>query len=245
MTTAEIAQDGTIVAEALVAPGRGLARAAARRRLLAPLLVATAASLAYAAVAAPRVDVSAPVMRRLDEEARRAPDQPEPTAHQREEAVATARKVAAVAGWASGAAGPTLAALAAAVFLWLGFRVAGTSPAFRPTLAVVAHALLPIWLARLLAIPALVRHAPVPAEDLGRLLPSSLGALLPAGAPPAAAAAAGAVDLFALWALALVALGMARVSGASRARAFAVTAVLWAAYVVILKVAPAAMAARA
>jgi hypothetical protein len=244
MTTAEIAEDGSVLAQALVAPGRGLPRAAERRRVVVALLVGTAATLAFAAVAVPRTDVSATVVRRLDDQARKAPDAAEPTAHEREEAIATAGKVAAVGAWSGAALGPTLSALAAAVLLWLGFRVAGTAPGFRPTLAVVAHALLPVWLSRLLAIPALVRSAPVAAEDLGRLLPSSLAALLPAHAPPQLAAAAGAVDLFALWALALVVTGMARASGASRARAAAVTLALWAGYVAVLKVAPAAMAAR-
>ena len=51
------------------------------------------------------------------------------------------------------------------------------------------------------------------------------------------------LDLFALWALVLLALGMARVAGSSRLRAGLVVAVLWSAQVAFLKLAPAAMAA--
>jgi hypothetical protein len=236
MQPAELAQDGSVVFDSIVSPARGLRRAAERRRAVAALLVATAASLAFASFAAPRLEPSPAAL----SPGEAGPDAQEPTPYQREEALATARKVAVVGLWARGALAPALHAAVAALFLWLGFRVAGAAPALRPTLAVVAHGMLPVWLGQLLAIPALVLRAPVTPEELGRLLPSSLAALLPPGVAPPQLALAGAFDLFALWAVALVSLGMARVSGASRVRSAAVTVALWLAYVVVLKVAPAA-----
>lgn len=236
MTLPEFADDGAVLAQILVSPRRGLARAAERRRALAAILVATLAALAFAAVAAPRVDVTAAVARQLDS----GPQAAEMTPHQRDEAIATAQKISTVGQWVAAVVMPSLQAVVAAVFLWLGFRVVGAPAGFRPTLAVSAHALLPVWLGRLLAIPALVRHAPVPVGDLPRLVPSSLAAFLPASAPPPLAAAAGALDLFSLWALALAIAGMARVSGATRVRAAAVTIVLWVSYVCLFQIVPAA-----
>lgn len=236
MPSSEFAQDASVILETLVAPGRGLARALDRRRSLVALALATALSLGFAAVAAPRIDAGAAVAARLEG----SPEGQELTPHQREEAIATARKVTAVGVWAGSALSPAVLAVLGAAFLFVGFRVAGAAPPFRPTLSVVAHGMLPVWIGQFLAVPALLLRGSVRVEDLPRLLPSSPAALLPAGAPPAALAALGALDLFHLWALVLVVAGMARVAGATRRRAAAVTVVLWLAYVALFKVAPAA-----
>ena len=229
MPTPELTRDGSVVLETFVAPDRALARAGDRRRSAAALALATAASLAFAAVAAPRLDVRLAVASRLD----RDPGAAELTPHQREEAVVQARKIAVVGTWAGGALAPVSWALAAALLLWMGFRVAGAAPGFRPTLAVAAHALLPVWLADLLALPALLARGTVTPEELGRLVPSSAAALLPARVPPQLAAAASALDVFLLWALALAVAGMARVAGTSRARSAAVVLALFAAFVAL------------
>lgn len=236
MPSPEIALDGSVILETLLAPARGLARAVERRRSLAALVVATALALGFAAVAAQRIDVRPDVVSRLD----RSPKGAEMTPHQREEAVATATKVAVVGVWTRAALSPSLLALLAAAFLWVGFRVAGTSPAFRPTLSLVAHGMLPVWVGQLLAVPAILARGTVGAGELSRLLPSSPTFFLAPGAPPAAVGALGALDLFHLWALVLVAGGMARLSGATRRRAAAVTVLLWLAYVALFKVVPAA-----
>ena len=104
-------------------------------------------------------------------------------------------------------------------------------------------AMLPGWLARVLAVPAAAIRAPVPAADVPRLLPDSLAALLPAGASPALAALLHACSLWNGWAVVLVALGMARVSGASRTRALATTAPLFLLYAALAHVVPAGLAA--
>lgn len=239
MTSSEIAIDGAVIARTLASPSVGLASAVDRRRSLTALALGTAAALAFAAAAVPRIDHERAAARALD----RGPKAAEMTPHDREEALATARKLGQISGWAGAATGPALTALGAAVALFLAFRVAGTRPAFRETFAVAAHGLLPLWLAKLLAIPAALARAPIPAEEADRLLPSSLAALLPAGASPALGGALGAVDLFALWAAALVAAGMARATGASRRRAFAVVAVLYLAWIAVARVALPSLAA--
>jgi hypothetical protein len=235
MTTTELLQDGAVVARAIAVPRRGISEAADRRRVLTALGIASAASLVLAAVALPRLDYET-AARALP----RGPDAQEQTQFQREEAVATARKLGLISGWAGAALAPTLLAAGAAAFLFAGFRVAGARADFKETFAIAAHGMLPVWLAGVLAIPAVLSRAPILPDELPRLLPSSLAAFLPRAAPPLAAALSG-VDLFALWAVALVATGMARASGASRARAFTVTLVLYAAYVALLKVVPAAL----
>jgi hypothetical protein len=239
MTASELGRDGSVLLSTLARPARGVTDAADRRRSLAALLAATLAALAFAWVAVPRTDFETAASAALD----RGPKAAEMTPHEREEALATARKLGTVGLYAGAALGPTLAALGAAAVLWLAFRVAGGRPGFAPTLAVAAHGLLPLAIASLLAIPAVLVRAPVPAAELEALLPSSLAALLPAGRPGPLAAAAAGIDLFALWAAFLVALGMARAAGTTRVRAFAVVGVLWLSQLALLKVVPAAAAA--
>jgi hypothetical protein len=238
MTASDLASDGTVIARTLSSPVFGLASAVERRRSLTALAAATLAALVFAAVAMPRVDHERAAARELD----RRPKAAEMTPHDREEALATARKVGQIGGWTGAATGPVLSALGAAAALFLAFRVAGTRPAARETFAVAAHGLLPLWLAKLLAVPAVLARAPVPAEELDRLLPSSAAALLPAGAPAALARALSGLDLFALWAAALVAAGMARASGASRRRAAVVVGLLYVSWVAVVRVALPALA---
>jgi hypothetical protein len=206
-------------------PARSLALAAEQRRVIAPLLLAAAASLAFSAVFVPRVDWDRAAERKIEGQGGQM------TPHEREEAVAQVRKLGAVASYGGAAIGPALQAVVVAFFLWLAFRVAGTSPGFLPALAVAAWGLLPIALGRLLAIPAVARAEGLLPDGVLRLLPWNGAYWVPPGVPPSAAAAASSLDLFGLWSLALVALGMAAVAGASRRRAAAVVVVLWLAVV--------------
>jgi hypothetical protein len=243
MSPTDLREDGAVAAAVLTAPGRGLDLVVARRRSLVAVLVATAASLLFAAVAAPRLDFARAAERKLD--LAPAAAQAEMTPFQREEAIEQARKVGTIAVYAGSAFAPALSVLLAAFFVWLGFKVAGTRPPLKATFAVTAHALLPVMLAPLLMLPALVLKAPVDPEALGVLLPSSLAAFLPEQASPVARAAAAAFDLFSFWSLGLLAAGMARLSGASLRRAATVVGLLWLAQVAFLRVAPAAAMAAA
>lgn len=239
MTASELAIDGTVIARTLAAPSRGLATAVERRRGLSAVVLGTFAALAFALVAVPRTDFERAAARDLE----RAPKAAEMTPHDREEAIATGARIGQVGAWAGAATQPALWSLGAALALFAAFRVAGTRPSLRDAYAVAAHGLLPLWLARLLAVPAAIARAPLRSEELDRLLPASLAALLPPGAAPALAGALGAVDLFALWAAALVATGMAHASGASRRRSAVVVAVLYLAWTAVFRVALPALAA--
>jgi len=236
MTASDLASDGSVIASTFTAPVAGLASAVERRRSLTALALAMLAALAFAIAAVPRIDYERQAGSLLDKD----PKSAELTPHARGEALATARKIGEISGYAAALLSPALLALGAALSLWLAFRVAGTRPAFKETFAVAAHGMLPVWLARALAIPAALARAPLRVDEVDRLLPSSAAALLPQGAPPALAAALGGLDLFALWAVALVATGMARASGASPRRSAVVTVVLYVAWVAVAKVAPAA-----
>jgi hypothetical protein len=231
MTATDLAQDGSVIWTTLAEPGRGLAQAVSRRRATTALLVATLATLVSTAVIVPQLDIEKAAAQKLG---------PEMTQHEREEALVTARKLETVKQWAGAATAPTALAFLAACFLYLGFWVGGARPGFVETFTVTAHGMLPAWLKHLLFVPAALAQGPVAPADVAKLLPSSLAAFLPASLPPAALAAAGALDLFTLWALYLTGSGMARAAGTSRRRAFVITVVLFVAYVALFKIVPAA-----
>jgi hypothetical protein len=237
----DLREDGAVAAAVLTAPRRGLDLVVTRRRSLVAILVATAVSILFAAVAVPRLDFEKAASKRLETGKEAA----EMTPFQREEAIQQARKVGAIAVYAGSVFSPALSVLVAALFLWLGFKVAGTAPPFKGTLAVTAHGLLPVLLLPLLLLPAVVVKAPIDPQALNRLLPSNPGAFLSDQASPVLLALASSLDLFSFWSLALVTTGMALLTGASTRRAATVVGLLWLAQVALLRIAPAAaMAAR-
>lgn len=224
-----------LVSGALVEPQRALPAAVERRSALVPILVATVAGLALAAVVATHADFEGAVLQRLSSDPKA--DQISP--HDLSEKVEQGRKLTVAAGYAVGAGGPVATAALAALGLALTFRLAGARPSLRASFSAASWALLPGALRALLTIPAVIRLAPVRPDDVPRLLPSSLAVLLPAGATAGGplALAASALDLFALWAVLLAGLGMAEAAQVSRRRAIALTLVLFVASAAVFRVA--------
>jgi hypothetical protein len=229
----ELTQDGMVITSALAQPSRGLARALARRRTLSVVALSTFLALLATGLTLPTIDAEAVASETL---------RPDMTPHEREQAIATATRLHEVASWASAALGPAATAVLLALALWLGFLVAGARAGFKSTFTVAAHALVPQALKALLTVPAALAHAPVLPEQVSRLLPSNLGAVLPAASawPGPALAAASAVDLFSLWTVLLISAGMRQASGASTVRTWAVVLTLFFAYVALFKVVPSA-----
>lgn len=228
------------VARSLIQPGRALSTVPSRRTLVAALAAATLASLLAAAVVIPRVDHA----RAADLRISAKPGAAEMTPHAREEAIATSVKVARLGAWSKAMFVPALRALGIAFAAFVAFRVAGGRPTFADSIAASSLAVLPLALRDLLAIPAALVRGTIPPADAAHLLPSSLAALLPPGAPAPLVGAAGGFDLFGLWCAALLALGMATASRVSLGRAAVVVAVLFIALVAVADVALPALAPR-
>jgi hypothetical protein len=221
-------------ADTLLAPGRALAGAAARRSFLPPLLVATVASLLLASAVAPRFDYERAVDQQIEKNPQAAQKM---SPHDREVALAQAQKLGAFLTYAAALLWPTLRALAVAICAFVAFRVAGARASFAGLLAVASWGLLPLAVKDLASLPALLRMHGITAQDAERALPSSLAALLPPDAHAPLAELAWGLDLFSVWSVGLVALGAAQVSGASRQRSLAVILVLWGSYVLLTRVA--------
>jgi hypothetical protein len=223
----------TLAQSPLLHPGTELPRAAEQRRYWVPLLFATAAALLFSIVAVPRVDFERAAADALD----RSEDAAQISPHDREVKLEQARKVASLAAYSGAAFGTALTALLAAFWVWMAFKVVGGKPGFAETFTVMCWALLPGAVEALLAIPALLVRGTLMPEQLGTLLPSNLGILLPTGSKGPLASFLGAVDLFSLWAVWLVAAGMAGVARVSQRRALVTVTVLWLAYVAVFRVA--------
>jgi hypothetical protein len=239
MSRSDLLEDGRTIAAVLASPARGFDRVAGSRRFLSALFLATAVALVFAAVAAPRLDYAKAAAAQLE----KVPG--DMTPHQREEALEQAAKIGKVSIWAGAAVGPAIAMLVTGLMLWLALKVAGAAPTLKASVAVAAHGLLPHFLSPVLLLPALVARAPVDPMAMPQLFPSSFAYFLSARASQVQVALAGSVDVFSIWSLVLLILGMAQVSGASRRRAAITVAVLWFAYVALFKVAPAAAVAAA
>ncbi len=227
-------------ADVFASPSRGLAEAARAKSIAFPLIAATVVAVLVNVVAMPHVDMRKPVIQALD----RSPATAEMTPRQREEAIAQGARIGRLMGYAGGAVVPAAMAVAVAFFLFVAFRVAGARPPFVPTLAVASWAFLPGYLKTILMVPAILRREALDPRALDRLLPTSPAAFFPDEATGVAVRLLSALDLFSLWSLALVIVGMAHVAGVSKARAATVAVVLWLAWVAISKVALGSMAAQ-
>jgi hypothetical protein len=225
----------------LWSPARALGQARDGRRFAWALALSTAASLAVAGASAARLDYDRGAAAKVDSGESAA----KMTPHEREEAIASAVKVSRLGTVLSGGLGPAASVLAAAFFLWLALIVAGGKPGFAATFAITAHAFLPLALRDLLTLPALLRHEGLTPQDLPGLLPSNLGAWLVDPAAPLGPRASllGALDLFSLWALALLAVGLAPAARVSSLRSSTAVAVMWAAWLAVFAVALPSMTA--
>lgn len=233
MMASEFAQDGSVIWTTFARPVHGLALAVQRRRVLSALMLSTVISLAATALILPVLDAEAVAGPSL---------QNDMTPHERELAIESAMRLQHVASWAAAGLMPALSAVALTIALYFAFWVAGARTTFKQTLVVSAHALVPQALKSFLLVFPARAHAPVAPDDLATLLPSNVLAWLPKtlSLPPPAMSALGAFDVFTLWSLFLISSGMASASRASKLRTGIVMFVLFAAYIALFKVVPAA-----
>jgi hypothetical protein len=215
------------------APVRALGQAADKRLFVWPLVLVTLCGLGVTALSVSRTDYTTMAEEALEQLP--AEEAAKLTPHEREEKIATSTKVALVQAGAGGLLGPTFVALGGAFFLWLGLKVAGGKPSFAGAFAVLAHAQLPAAVAKLLAIPALLTRSTLRVGELNDLLPSSLAALAPDGLTVGKLALLGSLDLFALWSVVLVVVGMAHVAKVTPLRASLAVLVLWASFVLVFR----------
>ncbi len=118
--------------------------------------------------------------------------------------------------------------------LWLGLRLAGGELTFLQGFSVTLHGLIPAQaLKSLILIPVLLSLGSVDPRALqsGSILQSNLAFLAPEGASRAVATLLGSLDIFSLWTVALLVLGMSLVGRVSKSTSALVVVGAWVVWV--------------
>jgi hypothetical protein len=125
-----------------------------------------------------------------------------------------------------------LYAFVAALFLGL-LRLFGSEIDYRRSFAVTLHGYMPQALALLLNIPLLLGRESVSFDEAtqGGILASSLAALAPGDASSMLKVLLGSVDLFSIWTVVLLALGLRVAGRVSAAVSTGIVVLLWLIYI--------------
>ncbi len=211
-----------LTARVYLDPLTAVPRKVADRRWVIPLLWLALTSAASGAAFASRLDPSREVIPRMEQSGELA------KASEREvnEEVQKAQRIALVGGVAKGVFGMPLAVLVLAVLVRLSVWLIGRKSTFSACFTAVSVAMLPIALAYLIqAAAALRQDVLVPAQS-GGLLVSSLGQVLTVQSP-VAAKLLSVVEVFKLWTVLLLGLGLAEATRMRRASGLAFAAALY------------------
>jgi Yip1 domain len=207
-----------------VSPGPTFASIARRPGWIAPLLLSTILSVVLSAVLLPRMDFEAAVRERLAE-------REETVSEERIEKIVSAQKRFAAFGYVWAALAPALVSLAVAGIFWLSFKAFGWELSYRQSFGVTTHAFLPTLFVSLLLIFFVGRRELVNPADLTDLVKSNPGFLVDRHANPVLHSLLQSIDVFSIWAFALLVLGFALAAKVTHGKAAAVIGTLWAVYV--------------
>lgn len=121
--------------------------------------------------------------------------------------------------------------LLTALLFFVVFRIQGAGLTLRRSLAVTVHGLLPSCVQAALAVGIAIWWKTVPMDGHRSLVASNLAVFASEGASPSLLALLLAIDLFSLWALALLCLGFSVAADIPRRQAVATVVACWAVYV--------------
>jgi hypothetical protein len=116
-----------------------------------------------------------------------------------------------------------------ALLFWVTLRLLGSELDFVRSLAVTVHGFMPFAIAALVGIPVALGREEISIEELqgGQLVASHLGFLASEETGKATIALLTSVDLFSVWAIALLAIGYRVVAKVSRGAALGVVLGIW------------------
>lgn len=124
--------------------------------------------------------------------------------------------------------------LAFGLILMVLINLAGGESNFHRAMAIATHGTMPLLVMYLLSILVLLAGGEVDPQRMqleGGILASNLAVLAPEGASPALAVALAAVDLFSIWNVILLVLGVTIAAGLGSGAGAAVIGVLWVLWV--------------
>lgn len=219
----------------LFAPKRTFESIVRQPTWILPLVLLALCSVAVIFVFGQRVGWRA-FMIRQDQQSARAQKQMESmTPEQRESMLDTQTKVAPIFAYVGVALGPFIVAVVVAAVFMLAFNlIGGAKIGFAPSLAIIAHSLVPGIIGCLLGILILFLKDPS-TVDLEHLVASNPGAFLSDDAPKWLVTLLTSFDLFIFWQVILMAVGfsVADPKKISFGKAFGTVVAVWLIYIAL------------
>ena len=213
------------VAGVFGSPGPTFESIARRPGWVLPLAIATLLSLAATAALMPRIDFDTVVREAF---AKRQISMPE---DRMEQAIQTQKRIGTFFGYIWGLVGPTIIALLLALIYWVSFKAFGWDLKYRQSFGVTSHALLPYIGLSMLLILFVTRVDIVNPADLGDMTHTNLGFLVDRTTNPVLHSLAASLDVFTIWVLVLLVIGLAIAAKVSRKKAATVVLSLWGLFV--------------
>jgi hypothetical protein len=208
---------------------------AQRPRFLAALMILMAVNTAAMTIAFRRGVVEHGIRTTIESSSRFD----EIPAAQREQILERAIRFGSYSAMAAATVGPLAGLLVTSGFLLPVTNVIlGARVRFRQLMAVVAHAWLPAAVGGLASIPVLLAKEPEFIDFRNPVPLANLGFLFSPIEQRRLYMAASSLDLFSLWVIGLLTLGLARLTGRSKGLMLGIILIPWALYVVIFKVVP-------
>lgn len=221
---------GAALAGVFLQPGATFTRLLARPTWWLPFVLGLAVTLVSVLVVTPKIDMEKTVREAMEKQAEKSGQAVSPERVQR--ATEVSKKFGALAA-------PIGTAVVAVLFflivliLWGSARAFGAEVSYTQVLSVWGHANLTNLLGALFGLPLFLQ---LPNESItqvaaAKVVKSNLGAFLGESAKGSLLAFGSSIDIFALFALALLVVGFRRFPGLSKATGTAVPVGLWVVYV--------------
>ena len=206
-------------------PGPTFRSIAARPTFLLPLILWTACSLLITALILPRLDVEKMIRQTLEKRGQTVPED------RIQSIVSTQRKVIQITTVVFGALTPTLISLLVALVYWASFKAFGWDFTYRQGLGATTHSFLPGVLGALLLVPVILQRQTLDPRGMGELLQSNLGFLVDKSSSAMLHSLLQSIDVFSLWSLVLLTIGLSAAARVSRKAAGGVVFAIWFIYV--------------
>lgn len=202
----------------IAAPDRTLREIAVRPDWIVPLLLILIISIVSAIFVTPRVDWESTVREQMEDDGR--------SPEEIEQAIEIVGKFQKFTLPLTAAFVPIFLIIIAACFL-LGFKVMGGEGGFKQSWAVTLYSWIPQLIKGIIASVLIIRAGTVTAEEAGTLLKSNLGFLADMSDAPALFTLLSSIDVFNIWTVILLVIGLAYAHRVSRAKSAAIVVTLW------------------
>jgi hypothetical protein len=216
---------------------------AARPRWWAPIILLTIMSIVFVVALSRHVGIETIVRQQMEKQFQTNPQMAQLSDAQRERSIGIGMAIAKYGMYFGGVLGVTFSVLlTAAIMLGMMNLLGGAGLKFKQAFSVTAYSFLPTAISTVLTMVVMFLKNPED-FDLQRPLPANLGAFLsPQTTPKWLQGLAGSIDLFTIWVMLLMALGFSVVAKRlSFAKSLTLVLIPWALYVLIFKVALAAL----